>query len=402
MNSDGGLGSSNDPDAEAGAARDRDSADRFVEPTSSGATPRRSTADKSRRKTRRRKSVLDREKRELERKIISGDVTTILERVAWILNNYPDTRDSDITCQIKYWEAFSPDYDKKGVVSILDLYKLPRLTSIVRERARIQNVYGLFQASDVVKKRRGERADEERDRAIEMQPSIPRLTVYGDESGKTDANLVVASIWMLDGIGALSLLKNIDAAKQRHQFSGEIHFNQIKNRNIDFYRDLIHVIRDGSTALSFKAFVVSRRGIGKVDDALRWMFYHLLVEGVRHEIASGRATLPRTIGFCKDSFEKGYDTILLGQIEEGLSQASGTEFEGKLRVDKCEAVSSRDNPFLQIVDLFAGSINRALNQSLETDNPKDVLAKEFLQIFGATFHEGSFENVGDSTLVLSS
>jgi hypothetical protein len=51
------------------------------------------------------------EKRELEgdeilRYVADAKTDTVLHRVAWILNHFPETRDSDITCQIKYWSFF--------------------------------------------------------------------------------------------------------------------------------------------------------------------------------------------------------------------------------------------------------------------------------------------------------
>ena len=47
---------------------------------------------------------------------------------------------------LHYWETFESNiYDGKFITPS-DLYRLTRLTSITRERARIQNVYKLFQA----------------------------------------------------------------------------------------------------------------------------------------------------------------------------------------------------------------------------------------------------------------
>jgi hypothetical protein len=52
---------------------------------------------------------LEAEKAAIQSAVVSAKFDTIQERVAWILNHYPDTRNSDITLQLKYWERFEPD-----------------------------------------------------------------------------------------------------------------------------------------------------------------------------------------------------------------------------------------------------------------------------------------------------
>lgn len=83
----------------------------------------------------------------MERAVLSAKFDTIQERVAWILNHFPDTRNSDITLQLKYWDRFEPDLYDGRAIEPDDMYKLTRLTSLQRARAKIQNSYGLFQAS---------------------------------------------------------------------------------------------------------------------------------------------------------------------------------------------------------------------------------------------------------------
>lgn len=61
--------------------------------------------------------------------VATGSFDTIEQKVAWILNTYPDTRDSDVTLQLRYWETFVEDYDP-ATFEPNDLYRLPRLTSL--------------------------------------------------------------------------------------------------------------------------------------------------------------------------------------------------------------------------------------------------------------------------------
>jgi len=68
-----------------------------------------------------------------------------------------NTRDSDVTLQLRYWEQFEKDLYDGRAITPSDLYKLTRLTSLSRARAKIQNTFGLFAASDEVRARRGKR-----------------------------------------------------------------------------------------------------------------------------------------------------------------------------------------------------------------------------------------------------
>jgi hypothetical protein len=93
------------------------------------------------------------EKLEKKRKCImkdvnDGSIRTIQNKVALLLKKHHDTRESDITLQLKYWEKYCEDLYKGNYINPSDLYNLPKLTSIVRARAFIQNTLGLYGAKE--------------------------------------------------------------------------------------------------------------------------------------------------------------------------------------------------------------------------------------------------------------
>ena len=98
--------------------------------------------------------------------IASNSPTRVIDRVAWILNHYPQARDSDVKCQILYWKTFQADLYSGGDISFEHYPKLQRLHSIARARAMVQNVLGLFIASPEVRKYRGKLEEEEKQRAL--------------------------------------------------------------------------------------------------------------------------------------------------------------------------------------------------------------------------------------------
>ena len=77
------------------------------------------------------------------------------DKVLFCLENYPQTRNCDISLTIKIWEVYHQDKINNGSVSLSDLYDLPREDNVKRYRAKIQNVEKLFLPTDpeVIKKR---------------------------------------------------------------------------------------------------------------------------------------------------------------------------------------------------------------------------------------------------------
>jgi hypothetical protein len=105
-----------------------------------------------------------------------------------------------------------------------DLYRLTRLTSIARSRARIQNALKLFQASSTIRKRRGKLEDDERERAIDEGAPPSALAVFADESGKNQENLIVGGIWIADSRELFAIDQAIAKWRESSGFRSELHF----------------------------------------------------------------------------------------------------------------------------------------------------------------------------------
>ncbi|MFZ3377970.1 MAG: DUF3800 domain-containing protein [Chthoniobacterales bacterium] len=310
----------------------------------------------------------------------SGRLDTIQEKVAWILNRYPSARDSDITLQLKYWENFEPELAPGSTIQKQDLYKLGRLTSLSRARAKIQNQYHLFKASSDVQKRRGVLEQEERDKAREQQIDSPAISVYEDESGKNETHLVIGSVWFLHPHDELKFLRDIYQWKRDRDFSDELHFKNISNSNIDHYLSFAEFLGDRTAVISFKSVTMERRGVD-AEDALAEMRYLLLVEGLQHEDSTGRAPLPRALLVTKDSENEAQDRLALASLADRLKQAAASRFGNRLVIDQLSVGDSKGTPLLQVADLFTSSVRRVL-QSTELSRPKDRFARRLLECIG--------------------
>jgi len=271
-------------------------------------------------------------RRELLSSVADARLTTAQTKVAWLLNHMPETRNSDITLQLNYWKTFCSDIYKGGAIDPDDLYRLPRLTSITRARASIQNTLGLYLADERIRKHRGtlsEDAVEEQAAARNVEHSF---SVFMDESGKTGEYLIVGSCWLLDGIASRDITAEIDAWRIEAAFDNELHFANIGRGSVERYLEALEIIHRHAAALSFKSLALPRLGIANTDSAFHDLFTHMLVRGVHHEQESGRATLPRRLQVWKDAEEPARDKLLIANLKERLRQTSNAEFGNELLI----------------------------------------------------------------------
>ncbi|OOG42681.1 DUF3800 domain-containing protein [Rhodanobacter sp. C05] len=352
------------------------------------------------------KDILKAEKLAKERailieKVASNTTDTVPARVAWVLNHHPASRNSDVRLQVTYWKTFDNQWVSGSNVALEDLYKLTRLTDITRARAKIQNEYHLFKATDEVRQRRGSRQERERRRQIDDQPGHPTLTVYADESGKTGDFLLVGSIWFLAGPDVMVMSQALAAWREESGFKDELHFSEISNGNVSRYFEVLDILYSNSTTVSFKAIHIIRKGHTDAPRVLDDLLFHLIVRGVKHEHESGRAELPRSISIWKDEEEASRDKLMTANLMLRLKAASQSEFENRLHVSSVEVIDSKKIVFVQLADLFIGSLNRSLNFDPEriSEHPKDRFSRAFLERFGSRTDELRVDQLGDMVVV---
>lgn len=311
------------------------------------------------------------------------EARTITQRTAWILNRRPATRDSDVRLMLEYWERFHPDdYRGEEEISVDLLFRLPKLTSLARARAKIQNTYRLFQASPEVRSRRGTLSEEERERHASEHEILPAYHVFVDESGKAAGQspyLIVGSAWILDDAeyGRLYSLIN----KLRTPRVPEFHFQKATRETLPVYLEMIRQVHAEGSTLGFRGLAVERRGLGQVEQRIEDLLYHLLINGVR-DYNRGRAPLPRTLSLVKDLDTKATDRLLLANVKERLHTASAAQFDGQLRLDEFVPIASDGHPLIQLADMYTSSLNRVLRNREGGNHFKDELAAAFLDAFG--------------------
>ncbi len=341
---------------------------------------------------------VSKEKKELLSSLAGGDFSKMKTKVAYILNLFPQARNSDITLTLKYWETFQPDiYNEAGILP-KDLFKLERLHYIVRARAKIQNEYQLFTSDSEI--RRYRRKHEEKMHEEVLKDVAPRkvMHVYSDETGKNQNYVIVASVWVLSGRAVFTVSKAISDWQDDSLWAKrEIHFAKFGKRDVGPLSEYLKVLIQNREFLSFKAIAVEKKKTKrKVEAVVEKLHEHILINGAEHEISNNRVTLPQNIDVTIDE-EQSLDSITLAEIKRRVNASYKSMHKDSLVLNDLQTVSSRKSALVQLADLVAGAINRKLNHT-DARNYKDDMADQIIHTLDIQMPEEGVEGIDASAI----
>jgi hypothetical protein len=344
--------------------------------------------------------LLEAERAAIIAAVDSAQLTNIERRVAWLLNRYPEARDSDARLWRLYWETFDQDVLSGEYVHLDQLSQITPPTSLTRARAQIQNVLGLFLASPEIRGRRGTLSDEEKAhfQALPQRQLFPTIAAYADEAGKTEDHLVVGMAWYLHGPDQLVAMRAIQDLAKAYGFESELHFKEIDDRRLPFYVSVVDAVLSGTSTIAFTSGNVVRRGHRNTDEVLREIYYQVAMRSIRHHHETGRARLPRSLILIKDAENAGPDQVLLANLGDRLEQASASLFGAALGIDRLGSDDSEQNVLIQLADLYTSSVSRVLNRTGKP-GPKDEFAEYFLKRLGQPIQPDA-EQIGDLSVHL--
>lgn len=341
---------------------------------------------------------IEKEKKELLAALAGGDFSTQRTKVAAVLNLFPDSRNSDITLALKYWETFQPEiYNPEGIKP-KDLFKLERLHYIVRARAKIQNEYGLFQADEKIKHHRKQQEEVMHEAVLEDIKPKRVIHVFSDETGKNSNFVIVAAVWVLSGRAIFTVSEAIKKWKEKSAWaSREVHFSKFGKMDFEPLKEYLGVIHQNREFLSFKVIAVERsRTSRKIEEIIEKLHEHMLIRGAEHEIQQGRMDLPREVGVTVDE-EQSLDPFTLSEMKRKITDEFTRTYNGELALHTIQTVSSRTSALVQLADLVAGAVNRRLNSSGEK-NYKDEMADWVIHTLDLSLSEEGVPGLDASAL----
>lgn len=341
------------------------------------------------------------EAEQLKTSVLTGDISALKNRVAGVLNLYPHTRNSDVSLVLKYWETFQRDiYNPLGIAPA-DLFKLERVPNIVRARQKIQNEYGLFVADEAVRKRRKSREDDIKEEVLEDAPAREFVSVFSDETGKTDRFAIVAAVWVLTGYAVYSISRAIDAWQDGSEWANrEVHFKDFRKNDVAILPGYLDVIVRNRQYLSFKVIAVdqsrTRRSIAEI---MRRLHEYMLVRGAQHEVDNKRIELPFKINLTIDE-EQSLDAIALADMKAQIGEAYKRMYGDKLVLENLSAAPSHQSHLIQLADVVAGAINRVRNHKGDR-NHKDEMADMIIHQLGLAVEQGDDIVDADASVLLT-
>jgi hypothetical protein len=342
-----------------------------------------------------RSSIPSKYQERLLSQILAGESRNMTQKVAHILNQFPKARDSDKTLTIKLLQTFYPDYVKDGKICLEDLYTLPKFYDMQRARAKIQNEYGLFQASPAIKEFRRKHQLSEAEKYSSDQPDFSPVFILADESGKTGKFLILGSLWTYSSPAYHGAIKSLANWRIDNNHASEFHFSKIKDMRrarlaLSFFESFVKE----SQFSAFKGLILNNfdfstsRQLTAVYDGLAEMS----ISGVQSELISGRISPSITLHLVKDA-DPATDVLQIIEMSRRIAGALNIKFpDGSVRLnnDIVESATSESNDLVQIADLYTSSINRWINQKItdpRTDY-KDWLAEHIGSIFNWHIEDG--------------
>jgi hypothetical protein len=247
-----------------------------------------------------------------------------------------------------------------------DLFRLERFTHIARVRAKIQNEYNLFPASEGVKKHRKKIEEEVKDELVEDRPGRRLIYVFADETGKTQDFVCVAAVWAMTGRSVFEVSQALWRWREDSKFARkEVHFAELRKTDFDAISAYIDVVLSKKELLSFKAISFEKATTRRpIEEVVHRLHEFMVTRGVDHEIQNGRISLPFEVALTVDA-EQSLDDIACSDIKDRIATSFRARYEDQLHIEGVRAADSHTSEMLQLADLVAGSINRKKNHKGE-------------------------------------
>lgn len=304
--------------------------------------------------------------------IASCSYVTKRDRVAGLLNMFPESRDSDVALTIRYWETFQSDiYTPGAELDPKRLFKLERLTTVARLRAKIQNEYGLFPASDGVRRKRRQKEEDVRDEMVSDAPNSRLISIVADEAGKQDEFVLVGSVWFLNAMKSAMFQHKVNLLRESLGIKNEFHFSRSGKQDVENYKAFVDLVREERDFISFKTIAAPRRGTSRnIEEVLSDLYCLLVLKGFDHEVDSRRVELPRRLQLAID--EGGITPVGCEMLSQHLSTFLDRKYRTDVTFAGVEIINSKKSAAVQLADMITGVVNRKLNYRGERSHKDDL------------------------------
>lgn len=328
--------------------------------------------------------VISPEQEEKRNKLLADLANSYLgnreQRVANILQRFPETRDSDTALCIRYWKMYQAEIlERWRPLELEVLYELDRIETIGRVRRMIQNDLRLFRGLEETKRCRELLQKEFHEYLASHQETLPEVRFYLDETGNEGDKTYtgVAGVCVMNWKQYEKHHAAIAKWRKDQGWPETIHFAETGADKVDRAVALMAQLERRRSGILFLGYALASRG--RTNEDLFSLFIQLVIDSLKHLRECGCLNEPRSVQVIKEA-NAGFDSLFLEKMTKQLGESVALEFPGQLVVKPIEAVTKGRYVLLECADLVAGGMQRrALGKGR---NPKDKLAEAVINVTG--------------------
>lgn len=327
------------------------------------------------------------ERRALLAAVAESRLGRMEQRVAYILQQYPETRDSDTALGIRYWRRFQPNVLEEWDRLDLDvLYDLDRIETISRIRRHIQNDLRLFTSSAHTRERRDEMQMELYQYLAAQRHTESEIRFYLDETcGDGKSNYIgVAGVCVINWRQYEKHWASLTEWREQQGWPETIHFADTGTALQPRAMALLSEMHKRRAGLLFLGYALPARG--NTHQTMLSLFVQLVGDALLHLDALGCIAEPRALFVVKEA-SVGFDTIHLQSLKTHLAEKIASDFPERVFLRDVEPLPKGREVLLECADVIAGGMQRRALYG--GNNPKDVLAES---VFNVTGFEDPREN----------
>lgn len=325
-------------------------------------------------------SAEDEEKQQaLLARLAKSDLARVEDKVAWILQRYPETRDNHILLALRYWYRFDADkIDAWEGGSLNILLELENVATILRMGRHIQNSMKLWSGTERFKDFRDKYQLEFSRYFAEQAEGDKEIRLYLDETG-TDTKsgfLAVAGICVPEWKVYEKHHAALRLWREQLGFLGTLHAADIPNDNAP-HLALLEQLDSAKGSLLFIGHAIETRIA--TDQTLETLFLQLTLDALRKLNENGCLRETKHLLVVKEKAD-GFDRVYLPALRNDLEQALAAEFLGRVWLKDVVALPKGREVMLEVADHIAFGLQRGRRAG--SRHPKDVVAETAMNVTG--------------------
>lgn len=326
-------------------------------------------------------SVTEKEaKRLLLAALADSEIGTIEKRVASILHDFPETRDSDRALVIRYWNVYQADTVAEwSDLGLEVIHQLDDFNTITRVRRHIQNDLQLFCGTLHTQARRSELQRQFYEYMVSKRAEDPEIRFYFDETGNEGDKRYtgIAGICVLDWRQYEKYHCALRKWREDRNWAETLHFADTRSGDLTKHLSLLAELRKWRAGLLFIGHDVMWNR--DKSTAILNLIVQLVADSIGRMLQLGCLTQPKAVSVVKEA-DPGFDDIYIPILKQNLADRLAREFPHNVYVNRVDALPKGREVLLECADLIAGGMQRrALYAGRRA---KDRLAEAVMNVTG--------------------